>query len=165
MEKVRSKRDKSFLTVLWLNLGLVGCGTSKGYRGAELPATELVTLTQGKFKDAHQTAFLMICDVDDISVGTYVRGYPKKVKVLAETHQVRARYVNYASLNESGYAGAGGAVGGAVAGSIAAKHAQYITIPFEAKPGRNYEIQFHSNYDLSLDTGSISIVELLGNNR
>lgn len=131
-----------------LSFILSGCGTTKGYLGKKLPQDQLTVVRAEVIKKYPYYRAVRIYQVDDIEVGNYMRGWPRKVMVAPGQRKIVARYVNTRDSGTGNVGGIlGGAVGGAIAGSIDNKldKNRVRSLEFNAEAGREYSLRFSTD--------------------
>ncbi len=130
------------VTLLSAMFFLQGCGSSKGYRGSKLESTDLARIRQGdhslkiKKKKTSESAYLV--KVDTLSVGSYMKGFPRYVDVLPGEHAIEIRHFQ----QWKDKAAMSGAMFGLIGASIAESnnpHTHYKLV-FTADKGKEYII-------------------------
>lgn len=121
---------------------LPGCGSTKGYQGTKLESTDLARIRQGdhklriKGKKTSESAFLV--KVDTVSVGSYMKGFPKYTDVLPGEKTVEIRHFQ----QWKDKAAMSGAMFGLIGASIAESnnpHTHY-KLTFTTEKGKEYII-------------------------
>ena len=124
-----------------------GCASSKGYSGAKQSSSEVSRIQQGnnnlkiKGKKTIETAFLI--KVDSLSVGSYMKGYPKHVDVLAGERTIEIRHFQKWK-DKSAMAGAMFGVIGASIAESNNPHTHY-KLTFDVEKGKKYTIMPKTN--------------------
>ena len=134
------------LILLALAAGLLvvvsACGSAKGYQGSKLASDELARIQQGnhklriKGKKTMESALLI--KVDSVSVGNYMKGYPKHTDVLPGERTVEIRHFQQWKDKQA----MAGAMLGLIGASIAESnnpHTHY-KLTFSAERGKTYTI-------------------------
>jgi hypothetical protein len=111
------------------------CGSTKGYQGTKLDSGELARIQQGdhklriKGKKTSESAYLV--KVDTVSVGSYMKGFPKYTDVLPGERTVEIRHFQQWKDKQA----TAGAMFGIIGASIAESnnpHTHYkLTFPVE----------------------------------
>lgn len=131
---------------------LTGCGSSKGYQGAKLDSTELARVRQGDHKlringkKTSESAFLI--KVDTVSVGSYMKGFPKQINVLPGERTIEIRHFQ----QWKDKATMAGAMFGVIGASIAESnnpHTHY-KLTFIAEKGKEYIIMPMTDEDTEI---------------
>lgn len=121
---------------------LSGCGSSKGYQGAKMDSEELARIRQGdnklrvKGKKTSESAYLI--KVDTLTVGSYMKGFPKYTDVLPGEKTVEIRH--FQQWNDR--SATAGAMFGLIGASIAESnnpHSHY-KLTFSVDKGKEYVI-------------------------
>lgn len=75
---------------------LSACGSTKGYQGAKLASGDLARIQQGdhklRIKGKKTLESALLIKVDMISVGSYIKGFPKHTDVLPGERTVEIRH-------------------------------------------------------------------------
>lgn len=73
-----------------------GCGSTKGYQGAKPGSGEVARIQQGdhklRIKGKKTSESALLIKVDTVSVGSYMKGYPKHTDVLPGEKTVEIRH-------------------------------------------------------------------------
>lgn len=142
--------NRSLILILCFPL-LQACGTSKAYRGPDLPADQMTTIHALRFSGGGllpRTRAIQILQVDELTVGSYYRGYPATVRVKPGERAIKISYfdsnVHGGGSGEVAAGILGGAIGGAIYGAMREPKVEHEirTIRFDARPGVNYVIDF-----------------------
>ena len=149
-------RTKLFILsalIMAVLVGISACGSTKGYQGDKLMVTDVARIHQGthklQLKNKKTSEMALLVRVDTLSVGNYVKGFPKYVDVKPGERAIEIRHFRQWKENAVakgaalGAAGAlGGLIGGAIVGSAMASnnpHTHYkLTFPVEQ--GKAYTI-------------------------
>lgn len=134
-----------FSSVLLSGLVLAGCAGPRSYVGSAIPNEKLALLRTQDLNALSKYRAVWIYKVDDVEVGSSVRGYPRKVRVVPGRRVIKVRYVTSRGSSEtSGYVGyLGGIIGGMVASVHPQRHVEdFRYLDFTAGVGREYEIKF-----------------------
>lgn len=132
------------ICALMIVFTLVGCASTKGYKGAALKRDEVARIYAAKplkLKDSKLT--IVPSSVDGKVVGNRSRGYPPFVDVLPGNRKLGVFYHRFKLGNAIAtgvVAGLGGAIGGAILASSAPPKGdiEYIYIEVEAEAGKEY---------------------------
>ena len=121
---------------------LPGCGSSKGYSGGKLQEDETARIEGGthklKVKKRNTTEQALLVKVDSLTVGSFMKGYPKHTEVKPGETTVEIRH--FCKWND------GSAMAGAMFGVIGASIAEsniphtHYKITFPAEKGKTYVI-------------------------
>lgn len=118
------------------------CGSTKGYKGEKLTSSEVARVVQGnnklKINKKNTTESALLIKVDSISVGSYMKGYPKQTDVTPGERTIEIRH--FREWDNS--AANTGAMFGMIGASIAESnnpHTHY-KLTFEAVKGKVYTI-------------------------
>ncbi|WP_298645812.1 hypothetical protein [uncultured Proteiniphilum sp.] len=138
-------KTRTFLFMAILLTGMIllpACGSTKGYHGTKMESTDLARVQQGdhklriKGKKTSESAFLV--KVDTVSVGSYMKGFPKHIDVLPGERTVEIRHFQ----QWKDKAAMSGAMFGLIGASIAESnnpHTHY-KLTFTAEKGKQYTI-------------------------
>lgn len=136
-------KELIFMVILLTGIILLpGCASTKGYQGTKMDSTELARIKQGdhklkiKGKKTSESAYLV--KVDTVSVGSYMKGFPKYTDVLPGERTVEIRHFQ----QWKDKAAMSGAMFGLVGASIAESnnpHTHYKLI-FTVDKGKQYTI-------------------------
>lgn len=138
-------KTKGFILFTILLAGIItlpGCGSTKGYQGTKLESTDLARIRQGdhklriKGKKTSESAFLV--KVDTVSVGSYMKGFPKHTDILPGERTVEIRHFQQWKDKSA----TAGAMFGLIGASIAESnnpHTHY-KLTFTAEKGKEYII-------------------------
>lgn len=138
--------------ILFIGVFISGCAGPRSYVGNTIPKEKLALLRTQDLNAMKKYRAVWIYKVDDVEVGSSVRGYPRKVRVVPGRRVVKVRYVtSRGSTETSGYSGY---LGGIIGGMVASAHPEhYITdfryLDFTAGVGREYELKFSENAQTS----------------
>jgi hypothetical protein len=141
-----NRRAGLFLAAMVFGSLNVYAASIKGYKGDDLPAEQLAVVHPHKEKTgmmAYQT--IQFFQVDDVSVGGVLKGWPKKIEVPAGEHKIIFRFFNSNAGSETTGGGAPGVVlGGGVIGGAKEDPGQKEkkTITFNAAAGHEYIFKF-----------------------
>jgi hypothetical protein len=129
------------IILLLMTLCVVGCGTTKGYRGAVLPDEELAIIYQPDnvmFSTTRPAAY--IGTVNNIEVGNFTKGYASFVEVKPGNIDLILN-LTWPSLKRGVAFASGGAVGGAIDASSnhAANRKQFSAF---VEKGKKYIVKF-----------------------
>jgi hypothetical protein len=123
-------------------LASTGCGTTKGYSGADRPDSDLATIRGDKvirkkkfFPDVVREQ-VFIQKIGDKTVGSFYRGWPEHVKVPAGQIEVEVRYFN------EKHPQAAGAIPAIIVESSATHDVASFTLNAEA--GREYIVRCYA---------------------
>ncbi|WP_294082003.1 hypothetical protein [Proteiniphilum sp. UBA5384] len=132
-----------FLAILLSGMILLaGCGSTKGYQGTKMESSDLARILQGdhklriKGKKTSESAFLI--KVDTVSVGSYMKGFPKYTDVLPGERTVEIRHFQQWKDKTA----MSGAMFGIIGASIAESnnpHTHY-KLTFTVEEGKQYTI-------------------------
>lgn len=139
------------------------CASKKGYQGDKLPATELARIHQGsnklKVKKRNTTESAFLVRVDTVSVGSYMKGFPKYADVLPGSHTVEIRHFQ----QWKDKAAMSGAMFGLIGASIAESnnpHTHY-KLTFEVEKGKQYTIVPQT--DSGTETARLFVIDNFSN--
>lgn len=128
------------------------CGSTKGYRGDKLTATNIARIHQGthklqlKKKKTSEMAFLV--RVDSLSVGSYMKGFPKYVNVKPGERTIEIRHFRQWK-DKTAMAGAMFGIIGATVAESNNPHTHYkLTFPVEQ--GKAYTIMPVTNVETEM---------------
>lgn len=118
------------------------CGSTKGYQGSKLTSSELARIQQGdhklRIKGKKTSESALLIRVDTVSVGSYMKGFPKHTDVLPGERTIEIRHFR----QWKDKAAMAGAMFGIIGASIAESnnlHTHYkLTFPVEQ--GKSYTI-------------------------
>ncbi len=130
------------------------CGSTKGYQGTKLTSDELARIQQGDHKlriNGKKTSeSALLIRVDTVSVGNYMKGFPKYTDVLPGERTVEIRHFQ----QWKDKARMAGAMFGVIGASIAESnnpHTHYkLTFPVEQ--GKTYTIMPMTNETTEVPT-------------
>lgn len=121
---------------------LASCGSSKGYQGEKMEFTNLARIKQGdhklKIKGKKTSELALLIKVDTVTVGSYMKGFPKHADVLPGERTIEIRHFQ----QWKDKAAMSGAIFGVIGASIAESnnpHTHYKLI-FTAEKGKQYTI-------------------------
>lgn len=125
------------------------CASSKGYIGEIRPPSELATIYVADVQKYGKLAkqFVLIEKINELTVGNYKKGYPRKVEVLPGEIKITVKFdtMTFGKALVSGLAiGGGGAVAGAIAGSINNSGMANNEMIAQVEKGKSYKINFSS---------------------
>jgi len=123
------------LSALLMAVMLQGCGSTKGYSGSKLQDSEVARIESGthklKVKKRNTSEQALLVKADSLTVGSYMKGFPKFVEVKPGEITVEIRH--FCQWNDK--SAAVGAMFGLIGASIAESdnpHTHYkITFPTE----------------------------------
>ena len=73
-----------------------GCGSTKGYKGEKLTSSEVARVRQGnhklKINKKNTSESALLIKVDSMSVGSYMKGFPKHVDVVPGERTIEIRH-------------------------------------------------------------------------
>ncbi len=132
-----------FLAILLTGIVLLpGCGSTKGYQGTKIESTDLARIHQGdhklRIKGKKTSESALLVKVDTVSVGSYMKGFPKHTDVLPGERTVEIRHFQ----QWKDKAAMSGAMFGLIGASIAESnnpHTHYKLV-FTAEKGKEYTI-------------------------
>ena len=139
---MRTKHFVLSAVIMAVLVGISACGSTKGYQGDKLTATDIARIHQGthklriKNKKASETALLV--RVDSLGVGSYMKGFPKHVDVKPGERTIEIRHFQ----QWKDKAAMSGAMFGLIGASIAESnnpHTHY-KLTFLAEQGKVYTI-------------------------
>ena len=128
--------------ILAIIITISSCGSTKGYKGDKLDLTEIARIKQGdhklkiKNKNTFESAYLV--KVDTVSVGTYMKGFPRYTDVMPGERTIEIRHFR----KWKDEAAIAGIMFGAIGASIAESnnpHTHY-KLTFNAEKGKVYTI-------------------------
>lgn len=135
-------------TLLLMSIAVVcfvlftSCGSTKGYQGTKLDSGELARIQQGdhklRIKGKKTSESALLIRIDTVSVGTYMKGFPKYTDVLPGERTVEIRHFQ----QWKDKARMAGAMFGVIGASIAESnnpHTHY-KLTFTAEKGKVYTI-------------------------
>ena len=121
---------------------MAGCGSTKGYKGEKLTSSEVARVKQGdhklKINKKNTSESALLIKVDTLSVGSYMKGFPKHIDVMPGERTIEVRHLCEWDIN----AFQAGAMFGLIGASIAESnnpHTHY-KLTFEAEKGKVYTI-------------------------
>ncbi len=157
----------TLLAVLLMTVMLQGCGSTKGYSGGKLQSSELARIESGihklKVKKRNSLEQALLVKVDTLTVGSYMKGFPKYVEVKPGETTVEIRH--FCQWKDK--SAAAGAMFGLIGASIAESnnpHTHY-KITFSAEKGKVYVVMPESSEEtleplfVILDKGTNSRIE------
>lgn len=132
-----------FMAILLTGMILLpGCGSTKGYQGAKMESADLARVQQGdhklRIKGKKTSESALLVKVDTVSVGSYMKGFPKHTDVLPGERTVEIRHFQ----QWKDKAAMSGAMFGLIGASIAESnnpHTHY-KLTFTAEKGKQYTI-------------------------
>lgn len=161
------------ISALFFTIITTSCGSTKGYKGDKLESSELARIKQGdhklkiKKRNTSESAFLI--KVDSVSVGNYMKGFPKYTDVMPGERTVEIRH--YRQWDDK--AAMAGAMFGVIGASVAESNSPHIhyKLTFDVEKGKVYTImpitneetlvpQFYVIEALSNDTIQPKVVEI-----
>ena len=123
-------------------IAIAGCGSTKGYKGEKLTSDEVARVRQGdhklKINKKNTSESALLIKVDSVSVGTYMKGYPKHTDVVAGERTIEIRH--FRQWDDK--AAMAGMMFGVIGASVAESnnpHTHY-KLTFEAEKGKVYTI-------------------------
>lgn len=139
---------------------LLSCGSTKGYKGTKLNSSELARIYQGdhklKVKGKTTIESALLVKIDTLTIGSYMKGFPKHIDVLPGEKCVEIRHFRQWKDNmvtngiSIGLASAfGGIVGGVIVASALESnnpHLHYKLI-FPVEKGKTYTIMPSSDIE------------------
>ena len=143
---------KSMIKITLISLLMfvqIGCGSTKGYEGAEIEKDKLSTIIfTNKIYNKHPEKtgdIAYVASIDETIVGNYFKGWPSEVKVKPGDHKVKLRYYPRSGGTFNPFL-LFGAVGGAIGGSIVDKNSNhnYLTVLAKFEEGKEYGIGIQS---------------------
>lgn len=142
------KRDIFILlSALLMAVMLQGCGSTKGYSGSKLQDSEVARIESGihklKVKKRNSSEQALLVKVDTLTVGSYMKGFPKYVEVKPGETTVEIRH--FCQWNDK--SAAAGAMFGLIGASIAESnnpHTHY-KITFPTEKGKVYVVMPETN--------------------
>ena len=130
------------LSSLLIAIMLQGCGSTKGYSGNNLKDNELARIESGthklKVKNRNTLEQALLIKVDSLTVGSYMKGFPKYVDVIPGETTIEIRH--FCQWNDK--AATAGAMFGIIGSSIAESNNPHIhyKISFPTEKGKTYLI-------------------------
>jgi hypothetical protein len=129
---------------------LQSCASSKGYIGEKRPSSELATIYKADIQKYGTVAkqWVHIQQINDLIVGTDMKGYPSKIEVLPGNVRIIVKFETM-TLGAAVLSGTGQVVGGAI-GAGMTDTAKFISrrgnneIYTSVKKGQSYKINFSS---------------------
>jgi outer membrane lipoprotein SlyB len=142
------KRDIFILlSALLMAVMLQGCGSTKGYSGSKLQDSEVARIESGihklKVKKRNSSEQALLVKVDTLTVGSYMKGFPKYVEVKPGETTIEIRH--FCQWNDK--SAAAGAMFGLIGASIAESnnpHTHY-KITFPTEKGKVYVVMPETN--------------------
>lgn len=142
------KRDIFILlSALLMAVMLQGCGSTKGYSGSKLQDSEVARIESGihklRVKKRNSSEQALLVKVDTLTVGSYMKGFPKYVEVKPGETTVEIRH--FCQWNDK--SAAAGAMFGLIGASIAESnnpHTHY-KITFPTEKGKVYVVMPETN--------------------
>lgn len=123
-------------------IAMDGCGSTKGYKGEKLTSSEVARIKQGdhklKINKKNTSESALLIKVDSLSVGSYMKGFPKYTDVAPGERTIEIRHF----LQWDDKAAMAGMMFGAIGASVAESnnpHTHY-KLTFEAEKGKVYTI-------------------------
>ncbi len=141
-QKMRTNTLILLTIILMGMIVVVGCGSTKGYKGDKLTSTETARIQQGnhklkiKKKNTMESAYLI--KVDTVSVGTYMKGFPKYTDIMPGERNIEIRH--FRQWDDK--AAMAGMMFGVIGASVAESnnpHTHY-KLTFNAEKGKVYTI-------------------------
>lgn len=118
------------------------CGSTKGYRGDKLTATDVARIHQGthklQIKKKKMSEMALLVRIDSLSVGSYMKGFPKYVDVKPGERTIEIRH--FRQWDDK--AAMTGAMFGIIGASIAESNSPHIhyKLTFPVEQGKSYTI-------------------------
>lgn len=143
-----TKRIFYFALSLFI-LCATGCGSTKGYKGEKLNLTEVARIKQGehklRIKKKNTSESALLIKVDSLSVGNYMKGFPKHVDVTPGNKTIEIRHFQQWK-DKTAMAGAMFGVIGASVAESNNPHTHY-KLTFEVEKGKIYTIIPHTDVE------------------
>lgn len=138
-------RTKHFIlsaVIMAVLVGISACGSTKGYQGDKLTATDVARVHQGthklQLKKKKTSEMALLVRVDTLSVGSYMKGFPKYVDVKPGERTIEIRHFRQWK-DKAAMAGAMFGIIGATVAESNNPHTHYkLTFPVEQ--GKSYTI-------------------------
>lgn len=128
------------------------CASTKGYSGSKLASSEVSRIKQGnnnlKIKGKKTVESAYIIKVDSLSLGSYMKGYPKHADILPGEKTIEIRHFQKWK-DKSAMAGAMFGVIGASIAESSNPHTHY-KLTFDAEKGKTYTIIPKTNVDTEI---------------
>ena len=139
---MKSKTVVICALILAVIITIASCGSTKGYKGEKLTSSEVARVRQGdhklKVKKKNTTESALLIKVDSVSVGSYMKGYPKHTDVTPGERTIEIRH--FRQWDDK--AAMAGMMFGVIGASVAESnnpHTHY-KLTFDAEKGKVYTI-------------------------
>jgi hypothetical protein len=144
---MKSSRFIYIASMMAIAVFLLNCGSTKGYKGTKLNSSELARIYQGdhklKVKGKTTIESALLVKIDTLTIGSYMKGFPKYVEVKPGETTVEIRH--FCQWNDK--SAAAGAMFGLIGASIAESnnpHTHY-KITFPTEKGKVYVVMPETN--------------------